>query len=481
MVYPLLKFVAAPSLDAAVRLDLNEDSRHSGIRLWPGKNGWTIGNPTMEGDPDGIGVEYGPRTLSFTLNVEGAKPLALAKHSAVARELLRDGNWLLFQLSPTTAPVWFHTYRTQPGELSFEHVTSGGGLDRWRIAMTLTAEPFAVGARVVLDPVTIRNNPAATGGGVLPARVVLPEILGDAPTPLRVELSPSNRGVMSGFRWLMHNHATDGPAVAPIVWDIGTGDAWTAGTDTGAGVANAAYVGGSYRPVTFATVDVLVDRIKGVAPTPVPNGRYRVLARVARSDTDSTFQLRFGSYIFLGYRYGDTAVMDREPSGSAGHATWVDLGDFNFPVGASAPPAYGLTAPAPDVALQVARTSGTGQARIDAIMLIPIDVATTVETRTLTASSRVAAFFDNNGWDVWDGDVEGYWKTTPDRTAGVASLVPTHTGGFLRAVPDATNVLTLLQNLNGPGFNGQDNHDNITADTHVVLSYHPQHLWIGDR
>lgn len=176
--YPLIKFVDSPDVDATVRLDLNDED------AWPAADDFDLGSPALLGDPDGVGSLYGNRTLKFTWVIKGPKPAALRRQSALAREVMREGgSWLLFQLTSTAQPVWFRTKRSNPGVVSLAQVYTGesAAQDSWRVSVSVEAEPFAYGPQETFE-VTVANDPAASGG----LGVTLPDIKGDAPAPLVV-------------------------------------------------------------------------------------------------------------------------------------------------------------------------------------------------------------------------------------------------------------------------------------------------------
>lgn len=479
--YPMFRFVSGPKASAEVRHDFSASTTVTiggtthRVRTKVLEEGWSIGAPTLEGDVDGVGVEYGERTLTVTQCIAGPKAAALQAQSRLAREILRDRNWLMFQLAEGTQPVWFRTYRAEPGDLSFDLVNTVSTSDHWHITVTVPAEPFAYGAEITLPPVTINNNPAATTN---PCAATLPAVIGDAPAPARIEVNPSNPVYMNGYRWMLSLHAGKA-AVPPVLWQLGA-DGFTLGADVTT-VTNVAYSGGSARSVSFATQSDLVTRLSGVAPASLPRGRYKVMLRLARTDTASRFTARFGTNVGLGlYQFGETVTMDRASSTAAGHATWLDLGDFSFPVASAVPYGEEGFAYAPNVSLQIGRVAGGGNAHLDAILLVPLEVADTAETNTLFSHFHAGGIFIDGGRGVWDGDVEGFWAFT--QFGALATIPPPEmVGGFPRLAPGAVNQLTLLQQVNGQrSVFGDDASDLLTASTAVTVSYHPRFLWIGD-
>lgn len=651
-VYPQIKFMASPSATAAVRYDSNIPITSGSASVL--HEGFDLGAPALEGDPDGIGVEYGLRTIHFTQRIEGTQPNALAKQSALARELLRQDNWLMVKIAADRDPVWFHTYRADPGSLSFENANDDPARrDLWDIVVECRAEPFAYGERVVLSAQTILNdagagqnlvpNPsfevdvagwggsnatlaktgaasfvggssmsltatsaatmsASTAGGVGPipiggnqpvvasarfranttgrsvsvavqwydvagasisavtaasgtdvsgswtavsgaltspsnaayarmilsvispaisevhyvdgvmldpqtgtapygdgsstgwnwtgtahasasyanaARIVLPTILGDAPSPLRLQVDPSFTNAGDGYRFMFSLHAAATEPL-PVVWQVGGTDGFTAGTDTAASSADATMSGGTRRVVSFATDASMVTRISGQVPNALPLGTYKILVRVARSDTNSTFAVRLGQFVGLIYFYGDTVTMDRATSTGAGHATWLDLGEFTHPRGHVTPDGVTGAGFAPTISLQAQRISGSGSLYLDAFLAVPIEVPDTVESRTLFSEFPTIGIGNSTGYGVFDGDSElvyGYNSIGFAESGFTAEL----NGSFPRAVPGASNVLHFLQQVNAAKpFFGNDTADSIAFTTSIIASYYPRWLWIGD-
>lgn len=473
MPYPLLQFVSAPESTATVRYDFNFSS--ASLRTLPlGGGDLDLGVPTYSGDPESVGAEYGYRQMQFTQRIIAAKETALARMSVLAKELLRSTNWLKYQHDSARSPVYFKTYRGQPGSLSLEWSETA---QAWDISVPLTADAFACGSRVTLAAITITNNPAS---GTNPVVATLPTIKGDAPAPLRIEVNPSNANDLSGYKLMFSLLSTESSITTPIYWNVGGTDGWTAGTDTGASVSDTAYIGGNYRSVSFATNAAMETRISGQAPATVPAGTYKVLVRVARSDTDSTFAMRFGQSVAFSYRYGDTVFMRRAASSAAGHATWVDLGEFTHPWGHNAPAGQEGFAATPNVSLQAQRLSGSGALRVDAFLLVPVSTTAARDCKTLFADFPVFGIDANGGWGVFDGDTESVWGFNQFAVAA-AGMVPELAGQFPAAIPGAVNTLHMLQQVNGrKPFFGSDTSDSITATSVLTISYLPRLLYIGD-
>ncbi|MBB3041227.1 hypothetical protein [Nocardioides soli] len=423
-------------------------------------------------------MDYGYRSLALTITVAGDEAFALGVMQALARELLRPSNWLLFRLTPTTEPVWFKTYAGEPGDLSFDHV----GSKLWRITVPLTAAAFAYGAAEIVGPFTVNNNPAA---GSHACRYVIPTpIKGDAPSPCSVQIAPSVIWVDQTALFATVSH--DGPAPAAHVWQTGS---FTAGADTTHdNAAGSTFSGGSRSIVTFAGTPGLATRLSGVAPTSPEPGRYRVFLRAARSDTSTRFTARMtlryiGSTVDVATN-GVVAALDRPPFSANGYACLLDLGDFSIPLGGAGWDASDLPAGGtpPDIAVKLQRTTGTGAAWLDYLLLIPIDTVTTSQTRMMRSYFK-SCDIQASRYGVWDAERELFRAmNTGDVFAGM--ITPQLSGGFPMLEPGKSNVFHLHHqvgcttnpvDLNAPNF------DAIASTADVTLTYHPRYLYLrGD-
>ena len=138
MSHSVIRFTDGPEMSAAVRLDLQEAPAKVGA------SGFSIGAPDLESDVESPTVSWGRRRIALTQHVEGPKVDAMPVMAALAREILRPRNWLMVQMSPGSMPVWFRTWRAQPGEMDLEQVYhEDGRTDRWEISVQVEAEPFA--------------------------------------------------------------------------------------------------------------------------------------------------------------------------------------------------------------------------------------------------------------------------------------------------------------------------------------------------
>lgn len=501
--YPLVKFVDAPAVGATVRLDLNDGSASAPRRV---EAEFDLGVPTLEGDPDAVGQVFGFRSPRFTVQVRGTKANALAFVSALSKELLRRTNWLLFQPSSATQPVWFKTYRTGYQSLSFEQVyentTTGGAApagypDVWRVELPLVAEALAYGARDTQANVTLIQS-AADSGGNKALRIPLTGLKGDAPTDLRISIAPGSPQLAGhGSAWLIGCVSGTSAMTEPIV-NIGSGDGFTAGSGTAAATTGATtYFGNDYRAVTVSAGSNFIERLSGSLPA-MPRGRYKVLLR-CQADTAANVAR---PYIFaFGQRlqssagipiYGPTTLV------TVGHALvaaselfqgWVDLGDFNFPFGLTAPRDLPDAAASSLFSVKIGTSDQTvGAVRIDSLKFVPIDGPWVSQATMLRAQFGTANPAEdtppiaNSGTGIFDGDEQIYYAL--DGSANHRPGSPQLKGTFPRADPAQTqNLLYLIAVEDGLGSGVESGNVVITtkdASATVSVSYHPRYLHVGD-
>lgn len=473
--YPIVQFVDSPSTTATVRLDLN-DGVVSNVA-----DPYSLGAPpVLADDPEAIAEQWGYRRLSFSVRISTygfQKSIALARQTALARELARRNNWLLFQFSATSAPVWFRTFRTSPGEVSLSNVWSDDqGQDVWEIAVQVDAEPFAYGAKETISVGALSMNP--TFG----CWYAMPTIKGDAPAPL--SLSSQWSSVQSGYRHLVACSALDWGMSAPILWQIGgSTDTWTAGVGTGASVTNSAYSSNSYREVDFTADPSMQPRLSGVTPAIRP-GRYKVMLRAGFTIANSNFAFRAGVRVGGSYAYNQpisTSWAITTPT----HFAWIDLGQLSFPAGTPMLDTV-ETAVQSDIAIDIQRTTSGGKVRMDALLLIPTNLASSM------------AFVDYVGLgpgvgqsEIIDSEEEVvYLRESSGLLAAVQS--PAVIGDFLRVQPGKQNYLHVLEqaslsrastSASGTSVDVPDRISvaagGITDTATITATYYPRYLYLG--
>lgn len=462
--YPSLQFVDSPSTSAAVLFDFNDKT--ASVKRYPLKDSLSLGAPDIDGDVDAIDPRYLPRTVAFTVRIDGTKSAAISLQSTIARQVLYGPGWLRFQLSASSKVVFFRTYRAVPGELEFTVAAASTTTDVWDLAVSFPAEPFAWGERVTQTLVTVTNDPVS--GGTNKMTWALPAIQGDAPVPLRFYVATTTPNTaIPNYLLNVHASATAHTNVQiPVGTTSGTPDGLTAGTDTSASTVGATnYVGGSYRRVSFATNTGLVSRLSGTGPAVAP-GTYKVMVRLVNV-VNTAGRIRFRSYL------ASNTVTFVGTGSSDG--CWVDLGEVALPPQRPLFAADQGPAATFPINLDISRTSGSGTVDIDHITLIPVAVADTFVSRTLRVNPNVN--FVAGQTNYWDGDTEQAWMVNPSTGALVAPVNSQSNvqGVFPVAIPGAAHTATLYVAANAGG-SGDDN----TFNNQVTVSYCPRFLYVGD-
>ncbi|MBX6382015.1 MAG: hypothetical protein IRZ07_03425 [Microbispora sp.] len=315
-------------------------------------------------------ASYDLRELRFTLILEGETEAArIAQLKAFEREVAKPANLLMYQPERHSTPVFFRTMRSDQFELDNQFVPGKA----WKVKATVVAEPYAIGLRRDISPITVSNDPAAATN---PARFDVPgPIVGDGPAPAFVRIS--NLG--AGGTLLLAQRTINNPTA---LVNVAQAEAATLGTDAFLWTGEGLYSGtGANRAVgvTFGTNSNMTTRLTLTVPTATSSealrGRYRVFLRAAvySAHATSTFLIRFQQ---LG---ADTAS---GPTVSAtiasGTFRLLDLGILEFPHATAAPSAIGYSGLPPgyatsQISIQAQRESGTGNLNMDYVYLMPVD------------------------------------------------------------------------------------------------------------
>lgn len=450
--YPIARFVGSMSPDAATRFDFHDPfgSTTTNPATWQ----WTPGG--LLGEPDSISPSYGLGGLSFEFQIHGTHSEALRAMAGLARELRRPRNFLLFQFDAHSPPGWLEVYPSSPGALGFPYASPGTDDSAWIIPVSLTTSGTILGEQVTHE-VTVYNDPAVADG----LAVTLPEITGDAPTPLIVEyplaLSCAPTLALTPFE-------DDAPPLQ--FWQA---EAWTLGADATV-VANALYSGGSCVGVDFATDETLTERVAGSVTTSLA-GRFFLYARVVAGLSGSeTITVKGGGAALVS---AVTTTLDDQGG------LLVPLGEYAFPSGN--PPAsrgYTLGAGADAVTVEASRDGATSTMAIDYIVAIQVDgidlAAPTMMARLdlisnpVGVSSRVRFDGEHDQLDVLN--LAGAdWIYEPLATTGLA-------GSYLRGVPGVTNVLTFLPRMYVSSLGEWS--DTVADPTTLTVCYRPHFVYL---
>jgi hypothetical protein len=174
--------------------------------------------------------------------------------------------------------------------------------------------------------------------------------------------------------------------------------------------------------------------------------------------------------------YGNTITFSRSGASAGATGSWVDLGEFTFPFGATTPEVGEAdTASTPYIYLRAARVSGAGSLHLDAFVLVPVDTAVTEQVRTM-----VMQFADvgpeATQFAVLDGDNNRYALKASNGTIQ-AAIPPRLFGGFPELVPGADNYVqlfhqTLVEDLPATVSGGAG----LSTSANVTFTYYPRYL-----
>lgn len=439
--WPSMRFCAGPSVDSETRYDLNANGIGCQTNLL--HEGFGLGMPALSGEAGGRGRVWSDRTLSLPLEVEGGKGEAFVRLERVARELMRDENWLEWQLDADSAPRWFHIYATAPAPLSLSEVYTEREVNAWGTTLSAAADPFAVGAEVTVGPFTVTNSPAA---GTNPMQVTLDAVEGEAPAPATVLVAKGSTGAMLG------------PAVAVAPTEAGVFTAGSWGGGVGTAVTDTGYLAGSYRPTTGALADWAT--VATFTPADLAFGRWRTLLRLAASSNAGSISLRWkvSASGVASQVYSTPVVIPCRQQ-----RRWVSAGEVPWPLIDGTP--LGVTGTTV-LTLEAKRIQAGGELWLDnrLIMLSADPGATLLRTEpdaVFGASSAVLVDAEN--------------RQVAASVAGAPVRAPAAAGGWPYLSPRNDNVLWLAQNLDPTFSTGV--HDDPASTTTVTVTYQPRYLW----
>jgi hypothetical protein len=492
-VFPIVRFVDKMSAAPVIGLDLNDDDP---IRT--SNNDFTIGAPSFDGDPLSVGVKLGYRTLTLRCRVYDSNAVALVAYSALAKQIIAPSNVLMVQLDSKQPPVFFRTYRTQPGEIDFTNVKAigAGGQSYYQLSVTLTADHAAYGLPET-NTVTISNDPAS-GTNKCFYRWPVP-VLGDLETPLYLEAATSD---VRGQNRLLASQALIGGAsqTGPVLVQA---NALTHGGAVAGGAApvgtlvdntgDAAMSGGNYTRYTGSASDdgsvAPVSLLYGLNLLPgTLVGDYRVFMRVRCGAAVDVWSFSIAQIGAVTPNYalfdGDTVAYLRGTTGPH----WLDMQTiFRFPYGA--PPvdpigAFDTAYTNPGLSFAVLMHSDAVAAKtvdFDCLLFVPVGLDQAVATRYATTAYD-ASLPGTSYKAVWNGpnDTRYLLDGSNNYSPGIA---PKADGGLPTLVPGADNSIHYLQHI-GTGYNDPRTsstsgvNDSLSASTVLTWKYWPRYLWL---
>ena len=374
MAADLVRLVDSIAASPTVRLDLNDESKWwvRSFQAPPPRLRRAVSQNAMR---DGINVSsslYDARVVTLELDLKTTtQDLNATELQKLGRELDRADNFLMYQPTGATKPVFFRLYRSDMSQI--ENLTGSNAFRRPTIE--LLAEPFAYGLRETIGPFTVNNDPAA-GSNQLFFDVT--GVIGDVPAPLI--LTDTSRATTSGLL-SVRQHGT--PSDLTFIWQAESQGPGTDTTNPGGGPDAAMSGAGTnnYLRTSFATTATMASRVSLVPISGVPTtaqgkafkGRFNLYACVRRSDATSDMT----ASVTMPGRSATTAVVVPKTT----NRQMVMVGQVSFTVpadrlgyGEQVPVAVTLNAgTAEGIAINAARSSGSGTLDWDYLALIPAD------------------------------------------------------------------------------------------------------------
>jgi len=468
----ICRFVDSIAAAPTVRFDCND-----GIGATLLLRGTSIGTPQLNQayspsllvDGGVVGSSaYGLRPINLLIlftfpDVEDANT-AIA---ALLRELDRDSNLLMWQDAGAGHPVFFETIRTQPDAVDI----SNAGVGIWEIQVALQAKPFALGLRQTLGPYTVNNDPAAASNGLF---FDVTGVLGDVPVPAVIEDDSGLRGFLL---LAARQHGTPADHTfflqaesATLGGDLtnpgGGPDAAMSGTGTNNFVRTAfAGTAGNFGPTwDLSTTHNTTAKKLALA------GTYRLIAVVRRSDITSVITIQGTVAGVAGKVLTLPLTTDR---------MMVDLGVFTYQDLVT--PGHSVPAPADaasTVAVNAARTSGTGTLDYDFFALIPADEQTLMWSNALaTITSDVLIDSVNERILLYPDGGNPFDGTAPMRSRDAVNA----SGSFPLLVPGQTNRFYVLTSSYSGGSVGAGQltlaMDKTTSEV-LTVHYWPRYLHV---
>lgn len=464
----VLQFVDSISASPTVRLEIN--SRTGGLMLLADAIDFSppplrrIVVSTMLADGEAIpATAYGNRTLKIPLVVvpQATAEAGATIMQALARELARPTNILKVQLTGLTAPVFFRTYAAPDYALSLLRLMPA---TRTTITVEIQAEPFALGLKETIAPVTVTEDPAAA---VNPMRWDITGVKGDVETPLVLTLPTGNLYDSGDPISVMGVRRRGTVANAPFFVQA---ESMTLGTDTTLPGNDAVMsgTGSNYARTSFATNASMVTRIS-MATFPASingdiRGRYRVFALLRKSVASGTVNVQ------LGYTAsGSPALVQNDPvtADAVTGRCHLDLGLISFPTGVD-PVTDGysgteLAAKGRYIEVRAERVGGSASLDIDYLLFVPAD-----DTLALIDWGDALSTSDEF---VVDGTHEMiYTQTTSDEVYGSRPSVLA--GGFPMVTPNVTNRIFWVRRA------GRGATVTKSETTVIAVAYWPRYLFV---
>lgn len=451
-----LAFVDTISETPVVRLDLR--AHPFNVRL-----GTNFGAPelrravsggTLLADGEAYPADaYGNRIVTLVVQIDADGDAAALAYQSLMREITRPTNVLRFQ-PETSAPVHFRTFRAPPHAVHWEAVNK-------QLTVSLPASPFALGLRETVGPFSIAGNPTVGDGRCFD----ITGVRGDVKAPAVIEY-PATVLVTTGSSLSLIAVRQFDSVPEFALWV--QAESHMSGPDTSApgNDANMSGTGSNYAHVSFATTPAMTERVRFANTIP---GRFRVLARVRRSDSTSDIRMQA--------TYGDSTPF-LSPDGAVtlpltASIITVDLGMVETPTGAasiydgdsgSRMPVFGFVGAAAEL------VSGTGTVDIDYIALVGADGE--------LAYIRYPAFLAGTADRVRLDSVQHshVLVSVNDDVLSATGPIQLAGAGAFHLVPNAVNRLWYVRHMSS---SQAANTDSLFVSTDITVHYWPRYIFVA--
>lgn len=452
----VIQFVDAPSASPTVRLDINDDDKWFAREFLPNLPRLRRSqsqNMLRDGGHVAASV-YDMRTLVVSLDLNCAtQDIAAAEVQKLARELDRETNYIRYQPTDATFPVFFKTYRSDVSNL----VRFAASRAYQNIGLEIVADPFAQGLRESLSI-------GAVAGTAPYFDVAAASIKGDVAAPfVLVDGTPATgttTGVGARYNWQLAASTRDAASQPTVVQC----ESLTLGTDMAVSGGNARQTATSTSMATRMTY----------APTGATaralRGTYRLYAIATGTATTAgatlTAQAYYGANAIADISTG-TTFSDTFAPGSA--ERWaIDLGTVNFDTADSLDPA-----PRIEVQSSLSVTVGPPVVDWDFLILVPAD-----ESRAVVEASWFSGFPTSSPL-VLDGETDRVYAASSTALWAGATMVYekgfAFTGALPKISPGVDNRFVYFRYSRQPGSPPSTGYSNAASGS-LSLLYTPLYL-----
>jgi hypothetical protein len=420
-----IRFVDSIAASPTVRLDLNDETVWATVNFDapPPRLKRSMSSNLLNPGGHVGATAHDMRTLTLTLEViTNSQDLGATELQKLARELDRPTNYLQYQPTGATSPVFFKTYRSDVSAI----LDMVAAKTYRTLTIEVLADPYALGLiESALGPANFENDPAGTTN---PMIVQTNTIKGDVPAPLLVTTTSN---VLQKMPLMNVTVMQPGYTYGLIFQQM---EGITQLTDTTV-VADAGASGGSKSRTTPGTTSYTA-RLQWTAQR-VP-GDYRVYVRCAKTVGTDVWKIGLGQSSGSG-NVGPTAV-----SVTINSTGWryVDLGVISWGLGNThADPARLATC---TWQFEAERVSGTGSLDWDVAIFVPVAGPRFLDCRTCIADCGNVQAGEGVIWDAERDYIFPY--TVADGQVSSRLGIPS-TGGIPWVYPGLTQYFIYIKHV----------------------------------